>query len=110
MKRDFSRLVRRYGREVFLRENGVDTMGMAFIQPVGDKSERLIPTPLGRREQGRLLCLCENGLALETAGEEARLWCGGRAYRVVTAQPVYFGEESLFCWAVLLPDDEEETA
>lgn len=110
MKRDFSRLVRRYGREVFLREDDVDTLGMAFVQPMGDKDERLLPTALGRREQGRLLCLCESALAMEKAGEDARLWCGGCAHRIVTAQPIYFGEEALFCWAVLLPDDEEETA
>lgn len=110
MRRDFERLVHRNGREVFLREDGVDTFGMAFVQPIGDKEERLMPTPLGRREQGRLLCLCERGLTLESAGEDARLWCGGRAHRVVTAQPIFFGEEKLFCWAVLLPDDEEATA
>lgn len=108
MKRDFSRLVRRYGCEAALEENGVETLGMAFLQPMGDKEERLLPTALGRREQGRMLCLCEPGLAPEKAGEEARLTCGGKVYRIVTAQPVCFGGETLFCWTVLIPEDEEE--
>lgn len=110
MKRDFLRLVRHYGCEAALKENGVETLGMAFIQPLRDKEERTRPTALGRREQGRMLCLCEPGLAPESAGEEAQLSCGGKVYRILTAQPVCFGEEKLFCWAVLLPEDEEETA
>ena len=107
MKQSFLRLVRKYGREVILSENGIDTIGMAFVQPMRDKEERLLPTPLGRREQGRMLCLSEPGLALEKSGEEARLLCAGKVYRMVTAQPEYFGENKLFCWAVLVPDDEE---
>lgn len=108
MKRDFLRLARKYGREIILSENGVETIGMAFVQPMRDKEEKLVPTPLGRRERGRMLCLCEPGLAPEKAGEEARILCGGKRYRIVTAQPECFGEETLFCWAILLPDDEEE--
>lgn len=110
MRRDFLRLVRRYGREVILSEDGVDTLGMAFVQNMREKEEKHRPTPLGWREQGRMLCLSEPGLALEKAGEEAKLLCGGERYRVVTARPEYFGEEKLFCWAILAPDDEEESA
>ena len=106
MKRDFLRLVKKYGRQVVLSEDGVDTIGMAFVQPMEEKKEKLIPTPLGRREQGQVLCLSEPGLVLEQAGEEARLLCGGKVYRVLTAQPEYFGENKLFCWAVLVPDDK----
>ena len=108
MRQDFLRLVRRYGREIVLSENGVDTIGMAFVQPVRDKEEKLLPTPLGRREQGRMLCLCEPGLAPEKAGEEARVLCGGKRWRIVTARPEYLRGETLFCWAILLPDEEEE--
>ena len=110
MKRSFLRLVRKYGREVILTEDGVDTVGMAFVQPMRDKEEKLLPTPLGRKEQGRMLCLSEPGLALEKSGEEARLLCTGKVYRVGAAQPEYFGETRLFCWAVLVPDDEEARA
>jgi len=110
MRRDFLRLARKYGREVILSEDGVDTIGMAFVQPMRDKDEKLLPTPLGRREQGRMLCISEPGLALEKAGEEAKLLCGGKTYRVVTAQPEYFGADKLFCWAILIPDDEEGSA
>lgn len=108
MKRDFLRLVRRYGCEVALRENGVETLGMAFLQPLGERSERWLPTALGRRQQGRMLCLCESGLAPERAGEDAVLLCAGQVYRIVTAQPMKLGEETLFCWAILYPEDEEE--
>lgn len=107
MRRDFLRLVRRCGCEASLEENSVETLGMIFLQPMRDKEERLLPTPLGRREQGRMLCLSEPGLALEKAGEDARVSCGGKYYRIQTAQPVCFGTETLFCWAILLPEDEE---
>lgn len=109
MRRDFLRLVRRYGSEAALKENGVETLGMAFLQPMRDKEEKLLPTALGRREQGKVLCLCESGLAPEKAGEDARLSCDGKVYRILTAHPICFGGENIFCWAVLLPDDEEET-
>ena len=110
MRRDFLRLVRRYGSEAALEENGVETLGMAFLQPMRDQKEKFMPTALGRREQGNVLCLCEIGLAVEKAGEDARLSCDGKVYRILNAQSVRFGGEDLFCWAVLLPDDEEETA
>lgn len=110
MKRDFQRLVRKYGRQVLVSEHGVDTIGMAFVQPMREKEEKLLPTPLGRREQGKMLCLSEPGLALEQAGEEARLLVGEQCYRLLTARPEYFGEEKLFCWAVLIPDEEGERA
>ena len=109
MKRDFLHLVRKYGRQVMVSEHGVDTIGMAFVQPMREKDEKFLPTPLGRKEQGRMLCLSEPGLALEQAGEEARLLIGGKGYRLLTAQPEYFGEEKLFCWAVLVPDEEAGT-
>ena len=51
---DFLRLVRRWGCEASLRENGVETLGMVFLQSLGDKEERFLPTPLGRRAQGRM--------------------------------------------------------
>jgi hypothetical protein len=54
-----------------------------------------------------MLCLSEPGLALERADEAARLLVDGRRYRLLTAQPEYFGEEKLFCWAILVPDEEE---
>ena len=110
MKRDFQRLVRKYGRQVLVSEHGVDTIGMAFVQPMREKEEKLLPTPLGRREQGKMLCLSEPGLALEHAGEEARLLVGEKSYRLLTARSEYFGEEKLFCWAVLIPDEEGERA
>lgn len=110
MRRDFLRLVRHWGCEAVLRENGVETLGMVFLQSMGDKEERRMPTALGRREQGRMLCLCEPGLAPEKAGEDARLICREKSYRIVTAQPTCADGETLFCWAVLLPEDEEESA
>ena len=110
MKRDFLHMVRKYGRQVMVSENGVDTIGMAFVQPLREKDEKYLPTPLGRKEQGGMLCLSEPGLALEQAGEEARLLISGKHYRLLTAQPEYFGEEKLFCWAVLELDEEGETA
>ena len=110
MKRDFQRLVRKYGRQVLVSEHGVDSIGMAFVQPMREKEEKLLPTPLGRREQGKMLCLSEPGLALDCAGEEARLLVDGKCYRLLTARPEYFGEEKLFCWAVLIPDEEGERA
>ena len=107
MKRDFLHLVKKYGRQVMVSERGVDTIGMAFVQPMREKEEKFLPTPLGRKEQGRMLCLSEPGLALERADEAARLLVDGRRYRLLNAQPEYFGEEKLFCWAILVPDEEE---
>ena len=91
-------------------EHGVETLGKAFLQPMKDKKEKFLPTALGRREQGRMLCFCEPGLAPEKAGEEARLTCGEKCYRILTAQQVCVGSEAVFCWAVLLPEDEEVSA
>lgn len=110
MRQDFLRLVKKYGRQVLVSEHGVDTIGMAFVQPIREKEEMLLPTPLGRKEQGRMLCLSEPGLALEQAGEETRLLVDGKYYRLLTARPEYFGEKKLFCWAVLIPDEEGEQA
>ena len=89
-------MVKKYGRQVMVSEHGVDTIGMAFVQPMREKNEKFLPTPLGRKEQGRMLCLSEPGLALERVGEEARLLAGGKCYRLLTAQPEYFGEENCF--------------
>ena len=110
MRRDFLRLVRKYGCEAVLTEDGVDTLGMAFLQPMKDREEKWKPTPLGRQETGRMLCLCEPGLAPEKAGEEALLSCGGGLWRIVTAQAVQVGGETLFSWAVLLPAEKEASA
>lgn len=107
MKRDFMQVVRRHGRAVSLWENGAERTGYAFLQPLYDKDERLLPTPLGRRAQGRFLCLCEPELAPDQAGEDAWLVCGEASYDIVAAQPVYFGNERLFCWVVLNPRDGE---
>lgn len=107
MTKDFSKLVRRYGRDVSLWENGVETLGRAFLQPMRDKEDRMIPTQLGRRDQGRFLYLGESGVAVDQAGEEAYLSCEGTHYDILAAQPVYFGSEILFRWAALIPRDRE---
>lgn len=108
MKRDFLRLVRRHGTEVILCDKGNIHKGKAFVQFVREKDERFLPTPLGNREQGRLICFCDPELSLETASIEAQLIWHNKKYHIATAQPISVGDTDLFVWAVLLPEDEEE--
>lgn len=95
-------LLRRYGRPVAL---GDGRTGMAFVQPILERSERsdqVLPTPLGRRRADRFLYLGAAELPLRWGD---RLRCGEECYRVCSAQAVYMGGAVSHWWGMLRPEE-----
>ncbi len=96
-----SGILRRYGQSVALEDGG---QALAFVQPILERSEQELPTPLGRRRTDRFLYLGAPELELRCG---MGLTCGGKGYRVCCAQPIRVGTQISHWWAVLRPEDEK---
>ena len=64
MDRQWEDILRRYGVEVQVCTGGECRRVKAFLQPVLDREEQLVPTPLGLRREERVLYLGPVGVAL----------------------------------------------
>lgn len=101
-------MLRRYGRPAALWQGGTQAaVGLALVQPLYEKEEQRLPTPLGRQRTDQFLYLGESGLAVDQLGEEDWLVWEGQAYQVLTAQPVALGGTVLYRWAILTVREEE---
>lgn len=97
----FDAVLRRYGKPVSVHRNGKEQIGLAMVQPLFEKEEQWLPSPLGRTRQDRFLCLASPELDLNGLGEEDFLeWDGGR-WDVMTTQRAELGDAALYQWAVL---------
>ena len=95
MDRQWEDILRRYGVEVQVRTGGECRQVKAFLQPVLDREEQLVPTPLGLRREERVLYLGPVGTALIPM-ESIVNW-GGADYEVRSTRNV--GNHHI--WAVL---------
>ncbi len=104
MSTAFQRLARRYGQivQVFNQGNPDGVNVYAFLQPVLEKREAVVPSPLGMARQDRFLYL---GDPKETLEEGYVAW-RGRTFDVMNAQSIYVGSELSHWWAVLTARDE----
>lgn len=104
---EFLGILKRYGSVAAVSRGGEVRTGLAMVQPVLEKEEQWTPTALGHRRRDRFLCLGEPGLAADRPEEGACVEWDGRAYDVVSEQPVKLGGKALYWWAVLEPREDE---
>ena len=95
MDRQWEDILRRYGVEVQVRTGGACRRVKAFLQPVLDREEQLVPTPLGLRREERVLYLGSVQVRLSPRKSTVR-W-GGADYEVCSTRNV----EGHHVWAVL---------
>lgn len=97
-------VLRRYGQTAVLHpEEGEDRQVRAFLQPILDRERDSVPTPIGRREQGKYLYLAAPEGA--PVGVEY-IEMAGRRYKVRTARPIRVGDAISHWWAVLEAGEE----
>lgn len=92
--RTFTELLRRYGQEVELYYSG-EPAGVpcrAFVQPILERKEQELPSPLGRVRQDKWLYLGDPKMPLNSPEKGYVLW-QGKQYRVLNAHPVYLGKQ-----------------
>lgn len=101
-------LMGRYGQAVEVIRAGERIPARAFVRPIVSKQEgrQHMPTPLGLRGEDRFLYLGEPQVEV-SAGADRVVW-QDRKFEVLSAQPIYVGEQLSHWRAVLLPADKEE--
>lgn len=106
MEREWSAILAQYGQEVSLSgpQTGSTTV-RAFLQPVLDRQEQFVPSPLGVRREERWLYLGPPEEEL-TAGETQVIW-QGRTFEVDSARQVWAGSGPSHWWALLRPAEKE---
>ena len=105
MRRAWQSVLRRYGLEVTLVEDGTERTVRAFLQPVREKSgAEPVPEPYGMRSGTRWLYFGPEDAPL-CAGR-TRVWRGTRRFLVCRACLT----EGSHWWALLRPEDEEGEA
>lgn len=103
----FEAVLNRYGRPLSVHRGGEEQIGPALVQPLFEKDEQWLPSPLGRRRTDRFLCLAAPELRLDGLGEDDYVKWDGAAYDVTAAQSVALGSRTLYQWAVLEVREEE---
>lgn len=103
----FEAVLQKYGRPLSVHRNGEEQIGLAMVQPLFEKDEQRLPSPLGRRRTDRFLCLASPELKLDGLGEDDYIEWDSTAYDAATVQSVELGSRTLYQWAVLTPREEE---
>ncbi len=103
MRELFAEILDAYGQTVRCKETGESWR--AFVQPVRTRrsDEERQSTALGDVDQRLWLYV---GPADRPVDREAVIACGQGVYRVRESVTVPFGEEDLYCRAVLAPERE----
>ena len=101
MDRQWEDILRRYGVATQVRTGEESRQVSAFLQPVLDRDEQLVPTPLGLRREERVLYLGPVDVVL-TPMESVVRW-EGADYEVCSARSVGDGHHM---WAVLQRREE----
>lgn len=96
----------RYGYTVFITKGGRTKAAKAFVQPLRRRhrlyiNERYIPA--GYFDNRYLLYVGSPDHPLE---EGTRVVCGGEGYRVVTAEEYGAHNETVYIWAILMPESK----
>lgn len=102
MKSEWEAILRRYGQRVTVTRGGERWGVKAFVQPVRDRDDQLVPSPLGLRREERCLYLGPAGLPLFPR-ESVVTW-GGVEYEVCSTHPVGDGHH---VWAILRRREKE---
>lgn len=97
----FEAVLQKYGKPLSVHRNGEEQIGLAMVQPLFEKEEQWLPSPLGRKRTDRFLCLASPGLRLDGLGEDDHVKWDGTAYDVTAVQSVELGSRTLYQWAVL---------
>ena len=103
----FEAVLARYGKPISVHRDGKEQIGLAMVQPLFEKEEQRLPSPLGRRRTDRFLCLAAPELRLDGLGEDGFLEWDGAAYDVTAAHSVGLGDRVLYQWAVLRVREDE---
>lgn len=98
-------ILARYGQPVAVLSGEKDTPVRALLQPLREKGEQTVPSPLGLRREDRFLYMGPPDVPL-TPRKTQVAWLGQR-YEVQTAHPVTAGSIHHW-WAVLRPADRRE--
>ena len=109
MNADFSRLLDQYGQtaEIFPEEGGEGVTARAFLQPIREKREAALPSPLGIGRRDRFLYLGDPEIPPGEPGRGIVRW-KGRSFDLMNVQAVYVGGTLSHWWAVLSARDEDE--
>lgn len=104
----FKRLLERYGQsvEVHYRDEPVGAPCRAFVQPILERKEQELPSPLGWAGQKRWLYLGDPEAPLEGLEDGYLVW-QGRRFEIVRAQAVRVGARVSHWWAVLRERERE---
>lgn len=96
MHREWAAILARYGRTVTVTREGECVETKAFVQPVLDKGDQLVPSALGLRWEERWLYLGAADLPLYP--RESIVTWDGADYEVCSARSVGDGHH---VWAIL---------
>lgn len=103
MRELWEQVLERYGQEVLLTREDGERAVRALFQPVEEKREGEVPSPLGVAPVGRYLYLGPAGESLEDV--RARGWTG-RAFRLLRRREYWVGGEKVYGWGLLEERDE----
>ena len=107
LKREFNRILTRYGQpvRVYTKDDPKGVSLRAFVQPMREKgTEQSVPSPLGRVMQDRFVYL---GPAEQTLDENSRVELDGERFSVQMAHPIRVGGAISHWWAVLTRRGQE---
>ena len=104
LKGYLDRVLERFGYTVLITKSGRTRAAKAFVQPLRRRhrlyiNERYIPA--GYFDNRYLLYIGSPAYPLE---EGMRVECGGEGYRVVTAEEYGSHNETVYIWAILMPE------
>lgn len=106
MEREWAAVLAQYGQEVTLSQPQAQPAAVrTFLQPILDRKEQFVPSPLGARREERWLYLGPPEPSV-AAGETIVFW-GTREFTVDSARQVWAGDGPSHWWAVLRPVEKE---
>lgn len=97
MKREWHAILNRYGRQISVCTPGQEEVSVkVFLQPVLDRDDQLVPSPLGLRREEQMLYLGPSDVALSPG--ETMIRDGQARYEVRSTRNV---EDGHHVWAIL---------
>ena len=96
-ERAWAGLMERYGQQVTLYRAAGEARVRAFFQPVREKGDGEVPSPVGRYPAGKYLYL---GPAGENLEDVERLEWNGRKFRFIRVRDVPVGTGTAYRWAM----------
>ena len=109
MQRMVSKILDAYGTAMTLNRGGTEYAVRAFFQPVRSKSWQYLEgnySPLGEIPRGQYVYI---GPAEQEISFGETLAVDGKDYMVRRVEPVYYGEEVAYYWAMCVEKGGEDT-